>query len=223
MKQCIQCHAKVKGDWDVCPLCQSPFAEQKENAEENQGPFPVVPLRFNREKVTKLLSLVSVLVIVAYFIIQWFWSFQVFGLDYVLFGIMSMWMVVLIIIRKRRNITKGIVYLIIFLSVISLYFDYSNGWSAWSITYSIPIICTFALIAMFLAIQVVRLDTGDYVLYLQAAALLGLIPLVFLFLGWTTHPLPSWISFLISTVMFWSVIALHGKQILKTLRKIVDV
>lgn len=179
MIQCIQCHAKVKGDWDVCPLCQSPFAEQKENAEENQGPFPVVPLRFNREKVTKLLSLVSVLVIVAYFIIQWFWSFQVFGLDYVLFGIMSMWMVVLIIIRKRRNITKGIVYLIIFLSVISLYFDYSNGWSAWSITYSIPIICTFALIAMFLAIQVVRLDTGDYVLYLQAAALLGLIPLFF--------------------------------------------
>ena len=103
MKQCIQCHAKVKGDWDLCPLCQVSLAEQKENAEENPGPFPVIPLRFNREKVTKLLSLVSVLVILTYFVIQWFWSFQIFGLDYVLYGIMSMWMVVFLIIISQAS------------------------------------------------------------------------------------------------------------------------
>lgn len=222
MKQCRKCQAKVKGDWIDCPLCQTVLAEP-EKAETEQSPFPVVPLRFNRERVTTLLSLVSVLIIVLYFIVQWFWSFQIFGLDYILFGIMSMWMVVLIIIRKRRNITKGIVYLILFLSGISLYFDYSNGWSAWSITYSIPIICTSALIAMFLAIQVVRLDAEDYVLYLQAAALLGFIPLIFLLLDWTTIALPSWISFATSTIMFWSVVLLHGKKIMGALRKISDV
>lgn len=220
MKQCTNCHAKVKGDWDVCPLCHHPFIEPK--PQDKQPSFPDIPLRFNREKVTKLLTLVSVFVIIAYFIIRWFWTFQIFGLDYVLFGIMSMWMAVLIIIRKRRNITKGIVYLILFLSAISLYFDYSSGWSGWSITYSIPIICTSALIAMFLSIQVVRLDTEDYVLYLQAAALLGFIPLIFLWLDWTTYSLPSWVSFITSTVMFWSVVILHGKKILKALRKRVD-
>ncbi|MFC6464723.1 DUF6320 domain-containing protein [Marinilactibacillus sp. GCM10026970] len=221
MNQCPHCQAMVKGEWLKCPLCGQQIMEL-EQAEVASDPFPAIPLRFNRARVTELLTLISVVAVVIYFLVQWLWSFEFFGLDYIIFGIMSMWMVVLIIIRKRRNITKGILYLILLLSGISLYFDFINEWSGWSITYSIPIICIFALVAMFLAIQMVRLDTEEYVLYLQAAALLGFIPLIFLLLGWTTQPLPSLISFMISTMMFWSVIILHGKEIRRTLRKIVD-
>ncbi|MEC6748818.1 DUF6320 domain-containing protein [Marinilactibacillus sp. XAAS-LB27] len=222
MNPCPHCQTIIKGEWSECPLCGQQIM-QLEQTEVVSDPFPAIPLRFNRARITKLLTLVSVVAIVIYFLVQWLWSFEFFGLDYVVFGIMSMWMVVLIIIRKRRNITKGILYLILLLSGISLYFDFINDWSGWSITYSIPIICIFALVAMFLAIQMVRLDTEDYVLYLQAAALLGFIPLIFLLMGWTTQPLPSLISFMISTMMFWSVIILHGKEIRRTLRRIVDV
>ncbi|WP_225742790.1 DUF6320 domain-containing protein [Marinilactibacillus sp. Marseille-P9653] len=222
MNPCPHCKTIVKGEWSECPLCGKQIVKL-EQAEVASDPFPAIPLRFNRARITKLLTLISVVAIVIYFLVQWLWSFEFFGLDYVVFGIMSMWMVVLIIIRKRRNITKGILYLILLLSGISLYFDFINDWSGWSITYSIPIICIFALVAMFLAIQMVRLDTEEYVLYLQAAALLGFIPLIFLLLGWTTQPLPSLISFMISTMMFWSVIILQGKEIRRTLRKIVDV
>ncbi|WP_208560750.1 DUF6320 domain-containing protein [Marinilactibacillus kalidii] len=221
MNQCPRCQTTVKGEWTRCPLCGSQIMEKEHSAHAN--PFPEIPLRFNRARITKLLTGISILVAMAYFAVQWFWAFPFFGLDYVLAGIISMWLVVLIIIRKRRNITKGILYLILFLSMISFYFDFTSGWQGWAVTYSIPIICTSALIAMFLAIQTVRLDAEDYVLYLQAAALLGFIPLIFLLMGWTTDPLPSVISFVTSTLMFWSVMIIHGKEIFITLRKIIDV
>ena len=101
MKQCEICRAELKGDWSICPLCrQGKFETETEEA--HSSPFPEVPLKFNRAKVTRVLTTVSLATILAYFIFQWFWTFQYFVVEYVLFGIMSMWMVVLIIINESR-------------------------------------------------------------------------------------------------------------------------
>ncbi|GEK88662.1 hypothetical protein SAMN04488100_12925 [Alkalibacterium putridalgicola] len=218
MKRCPECHADVKGDWESCPLCQTDL-KVPESEKPEESDFPEVPLKFNRKKIKQVLSLSSVLLIILYFVAHFIWRFQFFNLEYVLFGILIMWLMMLVIIRKRRNIVKGIVYILFLFSLLSLYFDYVNGWLGWSLTFVIPILCISALLAMFISIQVVNLRAEDYVLYLQLAAIAGLIPAVFLLMDWVVFALPSLLSIVFSLVMSVAVFFKHRQAVINELEK----
>lgn len=218
MNHCPACHVDIKGDWARCPLCQTKLKIKKsEEAEETD--FPEVPLRFNRKKIRSILSLSSVLIIFLYFIAHFIWRFEFFDLEYVLFGIMIMWLMMLVIVRKRRNIVKGIVYILFLFSILSLYFDYINGWLGWSLTFVIPILCISALLSMFISIQLMNLKAGDYVLYLQLAAIIGLIPAIFLLMDWVVFSLPSLLSILFSLLMSIAVFFRHRRAVISELEK----
>ncbi|EXJ23137.1 hypothetical protein ADIAL_1422 [Alkalibacterium sp. AK22] len=236
MKYCSACRVDVRDNWSVCPLCgrqltlkPSPdsagatgmpgsTASGKEKIKEHTA-FPEIGLRFQRKKVKQLLTVVSLFAILLYFVSQSIWRFRFFGLEFVLFGLMVTWIMAVVLIRKRRNIVKGIVYVLVIFSLLSLYFDYIFGWLGWSLTFAIPILCIAALLAMFVMIQVVRLQAGDYILYLQLAALMGLLPLLFILMDWVVIDLPSWFSVLFSFLMFWSVLLRHKKAIWEELTK----
>lgn len=221
MKHCTACQADVKGNWMTCPLCGAQLEPKGEKPDKD--PYPEVPLRFNKQLVTRWLVYSSLLVIAVYFLIDFFFPFQTGVGRLVLFGIMSMWLVMLIILRKKRNIAKGIVYLIVSLSLLMVYLDNLQGSVDWSISYAIPIICSASLAAMYISVRIVRLSVGDYVLYLLLAALLGFVPSVFLLLGWTSTPIPAWISILMSFAMLLYVLIRHGEEIRGQLRKRLDV
>src|SRR5699024_7844160 len=110
------------------------------------------------------------------------------------FGIITMWLAVLTLIRKRRNIAKSLLYLLIILSLMYIYLDYTIGWSAWSLTYAVPIICSSTLISMIITAIMTRMKPGDYVLYWAAVAILSLVPMIFLLIGWIQFQTPSLIS-----------------------------
>lgn len=190
---------------------------KKEPAEAS--PYPDIPLRFIKEQVIKILVLASFGIIALAFVAEALWLGQMERLRMVIFGIASMWLVVMIIIRKRRNIAKGIVYLIVWLSLISVYWDYLNGWQGWSITYIVPIICSSALIAMFIAVRVVKLESGDYLPYLIVAALLGLIPALFLALKLVEHAAPSAVSLALSSILLILILAFRRKLVMGEFEK----
>lgn len=217
MNYCSQCGVRIKGEWTECPLCHQPV--EVTHLKKDVSPYPNVPLLFNKKKVFKRLMLVSLLIILGFFIVEFFFPSPMTTLQMALFGIMSLWLVVLIIIRKRRNIAKGILYLIVLLSIICVYLDYVAGWTAWSTTYAIPMICFFAIAAMFVAVRIVRLKVGDYILYLLTASLLGLVPAAFLFFNWTTWTFPSELSLLFSIFMVIWTSAKHGKAIWGEIQK----
>ncbi|MFO8069633.1 MAG: DUF6320 domain-containing protein [Alkalibacterium sp.] len=218
MKRCPKCRANVKGDWDQCPLCQTSL--KKGDSETNEeSDFPEIPLQFNRKKIKQHLSLSSIFLILLYFVAHFIWRFEFFNLEYVLFGIMIMWLMMLVIVRKRRNIVKGIVYILVLFSLLSLYFDYINGWLGWSLTFVIPILCISALLAMFISIQVISLKAEEYVLYLQLAAIMGLIPAVFLLMNWVVIALPSVLSVVFSLVMSIAVFFRHRQAVISELEK----
>jgi len=217
MRHCYNCKVDIKGDHNTCPLCHESLLLENNSAEQN--PYPDIPLRFNKQQVVKLLIIVSIITIGLWFIMEGLSSHQITPLKLVLLGVMSMWLVVLIIIRKRRNIAKGIVYLIISLSLIGVYFDCLDGFGGWSTTYVVPIICSFAIIAMFIAVRVVRLEVGDYVLYLLVATLLGLIPALFLLFDLVTQPIPAMVSVGLSGVMLILILVFWGSDILGELKK----
>lgn len=218
MKTCPRCQASVKGEWAKCPLCKTTL--MTDSAEEiKASSFLQVPLTFNRQKAMRVFFRLSLILVMLYFIVHYFWAFQFFGFEYVLFGLLITWTLIVILIQKRRNIAKAILYILFFTSLVSIYFDYLNGWLSWSLTFVIPILSISSLLAMSISIQVANLKPEDYVLYLQLAALVGIVPLLFLIMGWVGHPLPSILSVVLSLVMFVSVLLRYRVMMVRELQK----
>lgn len=217
MNYCQECQVSVNGEWLSCPLCHQPLEKVSDMLTPN--PYPDIPLRFNKQQVLRILTSISIATISIALIIELLFLRSPRGLNIISFGIVSMWLVVLIIIRKRRNIAKSIVYLIISLSLLSIYWDYVEGWSAWSTTHAVPMICIFALIAMYIAVRLVKIEVGDYILYLLCAALIGLIPAIFLFFNWVTDPVPAWLSIGLSTIMLIVTFIFYRGEVLRELKK----
>lgn len=219
MKKCSNCHVLIKGTWDRCPLCQNDLKNNLNRKEDSKSSFLNPTLKFNRLKIFKTFSYISIILILIFFVTQLFYPFHFFGLEYVIFGLLITWMSILILLRKRRNIVKGIVYLLGLFSTLSLYFDYVNGKIGWSITFIIPILSIAAIIAMFVALQFVSLKVEDYVLYLQLVTIVGIVPLLFLIFNWVGHPLPSILSTIFSIIMFIFIFIKYRIKIIKELKK----
>lgn len=217
MRHCNNCKVDILGDWEICPLCLCPL--QTQGVAEQESPFPDISLRFHKHLAVKILTFLSVIMVALSFIVYRIWSTYTNWPWLVLFGMLSMWLIVGAIIQKRRNIAKSIVYQIALLSLLSVLWDHYIGWSGWSINYAIPIICSSALTAMFISVRVVELVVGDYILYLLIAALLALIPLSFILLGWLSHPIPSFISVCLSIIMLVAILTFRGRVIAAELQK----
>lgn len=219
MDYCENCKASIKGDWEICPLCQTSMKQENSEDKKTGTSFLNDPLLFNRDQAKQTFFRVSLLLILLYFIAQIFYPFKFFGLEYILFGLFITWTLGIIFVRKRRNLAKVITYYLLLISFATIYFDYLFGWRGWSITFVVPIISMSALLAIFIAMQVINLKVQDYVLYLQLAALFGLIPLLFLIMNWVGHPLPSLLSVILSIIMFIGVLIRYRKLLIRELQK----
>jgi hypothetical protein len=205
VRRCAECGVDIEGDWARCPLCASPVA-----GEVVRDPLPTVRLTFSRRRVLKVLFLTSIAVISASFVAQLPFNR---GLDElgvlrsVWLGVSTMWLVVLMGLRKRHNVAKGTVYLVALTGLACVYWDYLTGWHGWSLTYAVPIVCACSVVAVLITVRVMRIEIGDHILYSGLTALLGLAPIVFLAFGWVTNPVPSAICGSLS------IFALVGLQI----------
>lgn len=188
MRRCPECAVAIEGDWATCPLCETELT-----GEATPRPLPTIPLEFSRRLVLRVLFITSLAMIAASFVAQLLFSRElpIGPLRIVWLGIVSMWLVVLMAVRKRRNIAKGTVYLIVLVGLVCAYWDFLTGWHAWSLTYAIPIVCGSAIIALLISVRLMRVEVGDHILYSILTVLLGIVPLVFVVFGWVTHPLPS--------------------------------
>lgn len=224
MKYCKECQVSVRDNWQACPLCDTEFVisteiEQLVGKGKTPSAFLNPSLRFDRTKVTKSFISWSLVLILFYLAVRLFLPFKFFGLEFILLGLMTTWLMIVILLRKRRNIVKSIMYLLVLFSAASLYMDYTNAEIGWSITFVIPILCISAILAMFISVRFVDLKVGDYVLYLQLAAIVGIIPLVFVLMDWVGHPLPSILSTVFSFIMFIYVFIKHRQKITEELSK----
>lgn len=219
MHYCENCQTTIKGEWDSCPLCARPLKSANETDKSIESSFLNVPLRYNREKAKQVFFRVSLVVVALYFIITFFYPFQFFGLEYVLFGLLITWTTIVIFIRKRNNFAKVIVYFLILISLASIYFDYVNGWRGWSITFVLPILSMASLLSIFIGMQFIDLKVHDYVLYLQLVAIYGIVPLIFLIMGWVGHPLASILSVILSLIMFIGVFINYRSLLIYELQK----
>ena len=188
MRRCTECAVDVEGTWTECPLCGAPLS-----GEAVASPWPAVPLRFSRQRVLRVLFLTSIAVISASFIAQLLFSRGLAGIGVlrsVWLGVVTMWLVVVMAVRKRRNVAKGTVYLVVLIGLVCVYWDYLTGWRGWSLTYAVPIVCACSIVALLITVRVMRIEVGEHIVYSGLMLLLGLVPIGFLAFGWVTNPLP---------------------------------
>lgn len=189
MKHCPDCSVDIEGDWTSCPLCGAPLS-----GTSTPSPLPAIPLSFSRRRVFRVLFFISLAVIIASFVAQLLLSHGARGigtLRSVWLGVSAMWLVVMMAFRKRRNIAKGTVYVVVLISLVCVYWDYLTGWHRWSVTYAVPAVCTFSIIALMIATWAMHVEVDEHVVYSGLTVLFGLVPIVFVIFKWVTTPLPS--------------------------------
>ena len=217
MRRCTECAVEIEGTWTSCPLCAGPVV-----GNAMASPLPSVPLRFSRRRVLKVLFLTSITVIVASFIAQLLFSRGLTGIGVlrsVWLGVITMWLVVLMAARKRRNVAKGTVYLVVLVGLVCVYWDYLTGWRGWSLTYAVPILDACSIVALLITVRLMRIEVGEHILYSGLTVLLGLAPIGFLALGWVTNPLPSGICGALSVCVLVLMQAARGPEVRHELAK----
>lgn len=197
-QHCPSCDAAVIGQWQVCPLCRGALesGEGETSTEpESVEPYPAAPLRFDRRKLRWLLILLSVLAVVASFAAQLLIPHLVAPVRTVWLSVATLWLVVVAAAHRRNNVGGVVIRLVLLLSGAALAWDLVTGGSAWTTTWAttwaIPAICTFANLALGIVVWVVRLEPGEHIAKAALVLLFGLVPGLFVVLGWVTVALPA--------------------------------
>jgi hypothetical protein len=64
----------------------------------------------------------------------------------------------------------------------------------------VPIVSACSIVALIIAVRVMRIEVGEHILYSGLTVLLGVAPIGFLALGWVTNPVPSGICGALSLI-----------------------
>lgn len=210
MKYCNNCKVDVVGNKKSCPLCQETLKGDK----QEEDVFPKISFVYKEHglffKIMLLVSIIIATVTVAINILlpqKGAWSLFVLG------GLGSVWVSMISAINKRNNIPKNIVYQVMIISVIAVIWDFLTRWKGWSITYVIPLVCSFAMISMATISKVLRLHIEDYILYIIIDGLFGLVQIIFIFTGGLTAIYPSLICIVISIISLSTIIIFEWKKL----------
>lgn len=184
----------------------------------DDSPYPDIPPRYNAK--TALLSslLVTGLILMLTMLVRDSWIPEL-SLRFVLVLMVGLWAVVLSLLYKRRNPNKALLYMVLILTGLSALWDFLSGWSGWSVQYALPLIVLTALVAALIAAKASRLKTGDTILYLQGVAVVGLIPLLLVFLRIVDPVWPSLVASIASISILLFTIVRHRVALKEEIQK----
>lgn len=216
MRECKNCRVQIKGNRDTCPLCHNKIDTE---IPSTPSPFPRVPLRYKKNLALKILTFISLVVIIVSFSIYYLFPAETNWPLLVLFGVISMWLVTYVIVRKTHNLAKAITFLILVATGLLIFWDKETGNRGWAVNYAIPILNISAIISMFVTVKIVKLAVEDYILYFVASCIFGLAPFFFVLFRELDNPVPSVISIALSLIMLVALVIFRGKEMWDVIRK----
>lgn len=222
MRRCGECEVAIDGAWESCPLCGAGLEpEGGTNADAGTAagasdPYPAVPLKFSRRRVARILLLSSLGVIAASLAVQLLFGHgdDAVGVWRSLWlGVVAMWLLVITAVNERRNVARTALYLVVIVGLVCVYWDYLSGWHGWALTYAVPAMCGGSAIALTITLRVRRVEAHEHVVFSGMTMLLGVVPLVFMFLGWVTTPWPAAVCGGVSVLMLLGLQAVLGAEV----------
>lgn len=212
MLRCEHCQVDLPGEQNRCPLCQNKPAGIPDSTDSR---FPHLP-QSQRTTVGRILAwgaFGSACVVAISTTINLIMPAGGWWSLFVVAGIASLWIDFAIVLKKRKNLPKNILWQVAVVSLIGFIWDRSTGFNGWSLDYVLPILCSCAMIAMSVIAKVRRLDTQDYILYLVIDCVLGIVSFVLILTGMVHVVIPSAISFGVSIIFLAFLLFFEGKAL----------
>lgn len=218
MPDCHHCHVHIRGNKADCPLCGNILTGDGKTHDQGDV-FPEIPPSFQRHLALRIMVFASIVAIVITFVIDKLFPSSVNWPVFVLFGLSSMWLNLIMAIKNKHHITKNILWQVTLLSLLSVVWDWGTGWRGWSIDFVIPILYVAAMFAMYVTAKIMRLRARDYITYFLLDGLFGIIPILFILFKWVDVLYPSVISVAVSIICLSAIIIFQGENIRTELAK----
>lgn len=218
MRYCGHCGVFVRDARERCVLCGITLPpSEAERAEE--AVFPSIAPAYERHLAVRILAFLSFSAVVASFTIRLIVPTRVNWPLLVLFGILSMWASLIIILRKRRSIPKTILWQVAAASLLSVFWDWQTGWRGWSLDYLIPILSVTAVVVMYVTARILKLSSRDYITYALLDCLLGIVPAGFLALGWVKRAYPTILCVAVNIIFLAAIMIFEGGNIRREMNR----
>ena len=218
MQYCNQCRVHIRGRDARCVLCGNTLSAP-DAAEDRDGIFPDIPPAFESHMALRIMIFASAAVAIMSFALRLLFPTNVNWPIYVLYGLVSMWLGLIIVLRKRHNIPKTIVWQVTVVSGLSILWDLVTGWRGWSLDYFIPVVYVAAIIVMYITAKIMKLGIRVYVTYALISCLFGIIPALFIAFNWVNTLYPSIICVTVSVIFLAAIVIFQGENIKKELGK----
>ena len=208
MLYCKKCGVTVTGGLTRCPLCQGDLSGQPEPESEK---FPVIGAM--SQPLAGIVRLLGFLTVVAAAIsvgVNYAYQRNNWWSLFVLAGMGCAWLSFGLIIKKRRNLPKTILWQVGLISVLSVLWDWATGFHRWSLDYVIPILNIAAIVGSVVVARVLRMHIEDYILYFILDCVLGLVPLVLLVTNQLRVLLPALLCIILSVVALAGLLIFEG-------------
>lgn len=217
MQVCKKCNVSIRNKSNKCPLCQGTLSG---NPDSEQKAFP--DLTYTVSVPRRMLSWAAFGSVVVFAIcvtinlilpLGGWWSL------FVLAGLASLWLSFALMIKERKNLLKGMLWLVAAISLFSFIWDYFTGFRGWSIDYVIPILCSCEMVAMVLVAKIRKLQIQDNIMYLIIACIFGIFTFVLLMIGAVKVIIPSAICFGASIIFLASLLFFEGKTFIAEIQR----
>lgn len=207
MKVCDKCKLQVRGTATRCPLCQGRLT-----GEADEPVFPQVPTVYRQYRFYfKLLALISVAGAVLSVVLNLILPRERFWALFVVLGVACFWILLALAFRKRHNIPGSMTTLTVTLSLLSVGWDALTGWRGWSLDYVAPLLCMVAMVSLTALAKVRRLPVSDYIVWLMADILFGIVPLAFYLTGRVQVVTPTLLCIALSLISLTSLLLFEGR------------
>jgi hypothetical protein len=188
-------------------------------AEGTENVFPEIPPAFESHLAIRILVFISFAVVVASFAIRMIFPTDMNWPLFVIFSLVSMWLGSIVVVRKRHNMPKTILWQVAVMSLLAVFWDWQTGWHGWSLDYLIPIVYVTAELVMYITAKIMRLGIRNYLTYALLAGLFGILPVLFILFHWVKTRYPSILCAAFSVIFLAAIFIFQGDQIKKELNK----
>ncbi len=211
MKYCKHCKVYIREERNRCTLCENILEEELKGKSEHV--FPHIPPFYKSHLAFKIMIFISIVAIVVSFGINIIFPSKINWPILFMFAVISIWVGLIIIVKKRYHIPKKIVWQVMIISILAVFWDYKIGWRGWSIDYVIPIACVSAMIIMYVTAKIMNLSIRDYITYAFLDGIFGIIPVLFIIFELVNVIYPSIISIGFSVISLSAIFIFQGKEI----------
>lgn len=214
MKKCSKCMIEFNGNLKICPLCQSELYGNNTNSV-----FP--KLNYKKNKLLyKILLFVSFCIGILFAFIEYNMHSSLYITKYVIFGLITNYVLIKFIHNNYKNVLKMMNgYFFVLIILFLLWF-----WITKSLiitTYLVPVLCI--IIFIFNSITLLVLKDSYLIKFVKTIlldCLVGLIPLLLIYLKLTTFDLLSYICVLLDIIVFIGLLIFCKDNVIEEIKKI---